>query len=117
MKRFRALIFDVDGTLAETEEVHRRAFNDAFAYFELPWFWDSGLYRKLLRVSGGKERIRHFIDHHSTGGTLLSVEQIASCTASRMPGISSWSAMVAAVFGRVSPTCLRMRLREGNCLQ
>ena len=77
MKRFRALIFDVDGTLAETEEVHRRAFNEAFSYFELPWFWDSGLYRKLLRVSGGKERIRHFIDHHSTCGTLLSVEQIA----------------------------------------
>lgn len=56
MKRFRALIFDVDGTLAETEEVHRRAFNDAFSYFELPWFWDIGLYRTLLRVSGGKER-------------------------------------------------------------
>lgn len=30
MKRFKALIFDVDGTLAETEEIHRRAFNDAF---------------------------------------------------------------------------------------
>src|SRR2546429_1186126 len=77
MKRFRALIFDVDGTLAETEEVHRRAFSDAFAYFELPWFWDSGLYRKLLRVSGGRERIRHFIDHHSTGGTLFSAEPVA----------------------------------------
>lgn len=77
MKRFRALIFDVDGTLAETEEVHRRAFNDAFSYFELPWFWDSGLYRTLLRVSGGKERIRHFIDHHSTCGMSLSAEQIA----------------------------------------
>lgn len=33
MKRFRALIFDVDGTLAETEEMHRRAFNETFAYF------------------------------------------------------------------------------------
>lgn len=60
MRRFRALIFDVDGTLAETEEVHRRAFNDAFAYFGLAWEWDVALYRKLLRVTGGKERIRYF---------------------------------------------------------
>ena len=61
MKRFRALIFDVDGTLAETEEVHRRAFNEAFAYFGLDWEWGTALYKDLLRVTGGKERIRHFV--------------------------------------------------------
>ena len=33
----KALIFDVDGTLAETEELHRRAFNETFADFDLPW--------------------------------------------------------------------------------
>ncbi len=54
------VIFDVDGVLAETEEVHRRAFNRAFAEFHLPWSWDVALYRDLLRVTGGKERIRHF---------------------------------------------------------
>ena len=85
MKRFRALIFDVDGTLAETEEVHRRAFNDAFSYFELPWFWDIGLYRTLLRVSGGKERIRHFIDHHAPAGRRFPPSRSPRCTASRMP--------------------------------
>lgn len=56
----RALIFDVDGTLAETEEVHRRAFNEAFAEAGLDWHWDRVTYGRLLRVAGGKERIRAF---------------------------------------------------------
>jgi HAD superfamily hydrolase (TIGR01509 family) len=55
-----ALIFDVDGTLAETEELHRRAFNEAFAQFGLGWNWDRAAYRDLLRVTGGKERIRSY---------------------------------------------------------
>ncbi len=60
----RALIFDVDGTLAETEEAHRDAFNRSFAEFGLPWSWDRPLYRELLRVSGGKERIRRYVERH-----------------------------------------------------
>ncbi len=55
-----ALIFDVDGTLAETEEVHRRAFNEAFAEAGLPWHWSVEDYRILLRTTGGKERIAAF---------------------------------------------------------
>jgi HAD superfamily hydrolase (TIGR01509 family) len=62
VKRFNAVLFDVDGTIAETEEFHRRAFNESFSYFNLPWFWDVSLYGKLLRVAGGKERIRHFLN-------------------------------------------------------
>ena len=56
----KAIIFDVDGTMAETEEVHRQAFNNAFAHFRLGWRWDRKTYGELLRVTGGKERIRHF---------------------------------------------------------
>jgi HAD superfamily hydrolase (TIGR01509 family) len=59
--RLEALIFDVDGTLADTEETHRQAFNYAFMGFELKWEWTKPLYRELLRVSGGKERISRFI--------------------------------------------------------
>jgi HAD superfamily hydrolase (TIGR01509 family) len=62
--RLRALIFDVDGTLAETEELHRRAFNETFAEFGLNWHWDTALYRELLKVTGGKERLLHFVDRH-----------------------------------------------------
>ena len=57
----QGLIFDVDGTLAETEEVHRRAFNEAFAAFRLPWKWERPLYKDLLQVTGGKERILHYL--------------------------------------------------------
>jgi beta-phosphoglucomutase-like phosphatase (HAD superfamily) len=57
----KALIFDVDGTLADTEEAHRQAFNAAFIAMELWWDWSPHLYARLLRVSGGKERIAHYI--------------------------------------------------------
>ena len=56
----RALIFDVDGTLADTESAHRAAFNHAFAEAGLDWHWDEPLYTRLLEVSGGKERITHY---------------------------------------------------------
>jgi beta-phosphoglucomutase-like phosphatase (HAD superfamily) len=64
-----ALIFDVDGTLADTEEAHRQSFNAAFASHGLPWTWDATAYAGLLRVPGGKERLRHFI-----GGLDLSLQ-------------------------------------------
>ena len=52
-----ALVFDVDGTLADTERFHLRAFNEAFAGEGLDWHWDEALYTKLLETSGGKERM------------------------------------------------------------
>jgi len=60
IRRAAALIFDVDGTLAETEELHRRAFNHAFARHGLDWHWDRATYKDLLRVTGGKERMRAY---------------------------------------------------------
>lgn len=58
----KALIFDVDGTLADTERFgHRVAFNLAFAEAGLHWHWDENLYGDLLAVAGGKQRIAHFI--------------------------------------------------------
>ncbi len=65
MNRLRALLFDVDGTLADTEgQGHRVAFNRAFADAGLDWYWDEPLYRELLAVTGGKERMRHYIDRY-----------------------------------------------------
>ncbi len=78
-----ALIFDVDGTLAETEELHRRAFNETFAALEVDrewpdtrrgWHWDRKTYRRLLRTTGGKERIAAYLDYD------LGVDP-AACTA------------------------------------
>ncbi|HQR85483.1 MAG: protein CbbY [Burkholderiales bacterium 35-55-47] len=56
----KALIFDVDGTLADTEMAHMAAFNHAFAEFGLDWRWDVPLYTRLLGISGGKERIKAY---------------------------------------------------------
>jgi HAD superfamily hydrolase (TIGR01509 family) len=66
IRRAAALIFDVDGTLAETEELHRQAFNHAFACHGLGWNWDRAVYKDLLRVTGGKERMRAY--HVRLGG-------------------------------------------------
>ncbi len=57
----RALVFDVDGTLAQTErDGHRVAFNLAFDELGLGWHWDVRLYGELLAVAGGKERVLHY---------------------------------------------------------
>lgn len=69
-----ALIFDVDGTLAETEECHRHSFNAAFAAAGLGWHWDVAQYRGLLDVTGGKERIRH---HAAQRGEAIDAAIIA----------------------------------------
>ena len=62
----KALIFDVDGTLANTEhDGHLRAFNETFKLFKLDWYWDRELYSDLLSVSGGKERLAHYISHYN----------------------------------------------------
>ena len=67
MVELQALIFDVDGTLADTErDGHRVAFNRAFAEAGLDWDWSVELYGKLLAVTGGKERIRHYLDTYNT---------------------------------------------------
>lgn len=56
----QALIFDVDGTLADTEAAHLAAFNQAFAKQGMGWQWDKPLYTELLEISGGKERMLHY---------------------------------------------------------
>jgi len=72
MSELAALLFDVDGTLADTEEIHRLCFNQAFADVGLDWDWSVALYRELLAVTGGRERIRHYIDTHQPGFTVPS---------------------------------------------
>ena len=79
MPRLTTLLFDVDGTLAETEEVHREAFNKAFEQAGLDWHWSPSLYAELLAVTGGKERIRYFLDTRLPGfETPISLDQKAT---------------------------------------
>lgn len=67
MSKLEALIFDVDGTLSETEEGHRVAFNRAFADAGLDWDWGVELYGDLLSVTGGKERLAYYLRRYRPG--------------------------------------------------
>jgi HAD superfamily hydrolase (TIGR01509 family) len=58
---FDALVFDVDGTLADTEELHRQAFNEAFFACGIGWRWGPALYAELLQTTGGKERMARYL--------------------------------------------------------
>lgn len=62
MPDLKALVFDVDGTLADTEEVHRVAFNLTFREFGLEWEWTPRLYQQLLKISGGRERMHAYAE-------------------------------------------------------
>lgn len=64
--QLKALLFDVDGTLADTEpQGHLPAYNQAFKDLGLSWNWSAELYRReLLLLPGGRERIRHFLLRH-----------------------------------------------------
>ncbi|MBS0425090.1 MAG: HAD family hydrolase [Proteobacteria bacterium] len=63
--KLQAVLFDVDGTLADTEQDgHRLAFNAAFKQFDLDWNWDIDLYGELLQITGGKERIRFYLEKY-----------------------------------------------------
>ena len=65
MNQLQGLIFDVDGTLANTErDGHRVAFNSAFEELNLGWHWSVDFYGKLLQVAGGKERVKYFLNQY-----------------------------------------------------
>lgn len=61
----KAILFDVDGTLADTEALgHRPAYNRAFRSLQLPFRWGPKLYRKLLKQPGGRERLKHYLQKY-----------------------------------------------------
>ena len=61
--QLKALLFDVDGTLSDTErDGHRVAFNQAFKEYGLDWNWDIDTYGELLAVTGGKERMKFYTE-------------------------------------------------------
>ena len=60
----KAIIFDVDGTLGETEPVHREAFNAAFRAEGLEWHWSPALYREICQIPGGRERLYNYVEKH-----------------------------------------------------
>ena len=75
MKKMKALIFDCDGVLVDTEkDGHRVAFNRAFAQKGYDFQWDVALYGELLQVAGGKERMRHYFDKNGWPDNVIDRE-------------------------------------------
>ena len=77
MRTLRCLIWDVDGTIAETErDGHRVAYNLAFEEFGLPWHWYEAWYGRLLRVPGGRERLLADMGAHREAPTDSRMREI-----------------------------------------
>lgn len=72
----KALLFDLDGTFADTESVHCAAFNRAFAEEGLDWCWTTEDYTRLLEISGGKERLQHWILGREQGRDKADVDAL-----------------------------------------
>jgi len=120
-----ALIFDVDGTMAETEELHREAFNEAFVAAKLDWHWGRRVYKELLRVAGGKERIRAFDQMRRTGPPVsdaaiarlhrVKTERFAALMADKgcplRPGVR---ALLDAALGRGQRVAIATTTTRGN---
>jgi HAD superfamily hydrolase (TIGR01509 family) len=109
-----ALIFDVDGTLAETEELHRRAFNDSFAQSGLGWHWDQTDYHRLLKTTGGKERIARYLAEIGTPVTLdipaLHRAKTARYTALMAQGTLQLCPGVAALINEARASGLKLAI-------
>ncbi len=111
----KALIFDVDGTLADTESAHRNAFNAAFRDVGLDWHWSESLYAGLLDVTGGKERLQYYwslIDPDEAGGSKVR-ETIEAVHAIKT---RHYDAMVGAGQLPLRPGILRL-IREAVAAQ
>jgi len=78
--KIKGIIFDVDGTIADTEDIHRQAFNKAFSKFNLNWYWSKEKYHELLFISGGKERItRCLVEDKATKKNISFIKELHKC--------------------------------------
>ena len=93
----RALLFDVDGTLVDTEELHRGAFNEAFRLLSLGWDWGRSLYAELLVVSGGAERIAAYIDRLQAPDNLSRIACRNNALLGQHLGVSHAAANIMAI--------------------
>jgi HAD superfamily hydrolase (TIGR01509 family) len=87
MTRLKALLWDVDGTLAETErDGHRVAFNRAFEDCGVPWRWDEAHYGDLLRITGGRERFLFDMNTRANAPPLAEREALARAVHEKKKG-------------------------------
>ena len=90
MKLLKALIFDIDGTVAETEELHRKAYNCVFSEEGISWTWSKELYKDLLKVTGGRERLKHYEDNVATKKYNLDTNEILRIHTKKNKQYNEW---------------------------
>jgi len=99
----KAILWDVDGTLAETErDGHRVAFNRAFEALELPWRWSETRYGELLAVAGGRERLLHDMQSQPQAPTDVAQRAALAARIHRLKN-ENYAAIVAAGTLRLRP--------------
>ncbi|MEX0971585.1 MAG: HAD family hydrolase [Paracoccaceae bacterium] len=81
--QLQAIIFDLDGTLAETADLHREAWNTAFAQCGLPWRWGRALFSTLLHIPDGMARLRAYEQSLNPG------KPLEMCTYERLRALSA----------------------------
>ena len=95
MSGLAALIFDVDGTLAETEEAHRAAFNAAFAAAGLGWHWSMADYGRLLTTTGGKERMARWRKERGSGPSDATIAALHGEKTARYAALMAGGGLIA----------------------
>lgn len=110
-----AFIFDVDGTVAETEALHRRAFNLAFERHGIDLAWDPKEYRRLLGVHGGKERIARSLAEHEMPLPLAEIARVHATKTSIYESLLSeegapWRPGVGRLMGEARRRGLRLAI-------
>ena len=88
MKKYK-FCFDLDGTIAETEELHRRAYNSIFSDEGINWNWSKKLYKELLKVTGGKERLKHYKENFNSKNYHLDINDISRIHSKKMNYITN----------------------------
>ena len=108
------ILFDVDGTIAESEEVHRKSFNESFKEFGVKWHWDRAIYKELLNIEGGRERIQYYIER--TDPDQLNRPDLSSFISSIHDAKSQvYSALMTKEGVPIRPGALRLIKEAKNC--
>jgi len=113
MTRLKAILWDVDGTLAETErDGHCVAFNRAFEDCGIPWRWDDAHYGELLRITGGRERLMFDMHQRADAPPVIDRDAIARKVHARKNAIYAELVAGGAIALRDGVLALMQECRE-----
>src|SRR5258707_15870543 len=94
----RALMFDCDGVLADTElHGHLVAFNRMWQKAGVPWRWSEEQYAEKLKIGGGKERMRGLFNEPA----FQAVHRVPSDEPAQKELLAQWHAQKTAIYQEI----------------